>query len=361
VDLQRDRRNCGECGGTCGAGLVCDDAKCCTPRARPLDLLFMVDNSNSMEEEQESLSRAFPRLIEGLVSGDPNGDGVEDFLPVTDIHVGVITSDMGTGGFRVPTCVEPMRGDDGVLRELGTTAVMGCAVRYPRFLTFSDQLADDFACVARVGTGGCGFEQQLEAALKAVTPSTSPIRFYLGTTGQGDTENAGFLRPGSVLGVVLVTDENDCSASDPEIFNPMSSTFTGDLNLRCFRYPGAQHPTRRYVDGLLALRPDPGDLVFGVLAGIPPELGGATAGEILAAPSMVERIDPAMMTRVAPSCSVPERGIAFPPRRLVETAAGLEARGGHVALGSICSDDYAPFLVRLAEATGARAGALCGG
>jgi hypothetical protein len=86
-------------------------------------------------------------------------------------------------------------------------------------------LASAVACIGALGTSGCGFEQQLEVALKAVTPSAAalwtregyvPPRFISergelsGVTGQGDRANAGFLRAGSVLAVVLVTDEEDC-------------------------------------------------------------------------------------------------------------------------------------------------------
>src|SRR5690606_31885632 len=62
-----------------------------------VDLLFMIDNSNSMSEEQESLAREIPNMIEILASGDFNQDGdnddPEDFDPVQSLNVGVITSD----------------------------------------------------------------------------------------------------------------------------------------------------------------------------------------------------------------------------------------------------------------------------
>ena len=60
--------------------------------AETLDLLLMVDNSGSMTEEQASMGEQLPRLIRELGTR------------YRSIQVGVITSDMGTGGFRVPTC-----------------------------------------------------------------------------------------------------------------------------------------------------------------------------------------------------------------------------------------------------------------
>src|SRR5688572_11243468 len=145
-------------------------------------LLFMVDNSNSMMEEQVSLTAQFPELARILATGDfaNNGNNTDpgDFQPVRDLNVGVVTSDMGTNGYTVPTCARSDFGDDGILRRQGNSAMAGCMAMYPSFLNFQPAMgtspmvfARDFACVATVGIGGCGYEQQLEAALKALMPS----------------------------------------------------------------------------------------------------------------------------------------------------------------------------------------------
>lgn len=316
-----------------------------------VDVLFMVDNSNSMAEEQASLTVQFPRLVSVLASGDRDADGTPDFPAVKDLHVAVVTSDMGNGGFPVPTCATTF-GDDGILITRGNTSTMGCMATYPPYLAFMAggdvaRFASDFACVARVGTGGCGFEQQLEATLKALTPSTSGITFNMGTTGHEDRENAGFLRPDSVIAAILVTDEEDCSVQDPELFNPSSSVYTGDLNLRCFMYPAAVHPIGRFVDGLHALRPDNPDLfVFAAITGVPTDLVADPehidyAG-ILADPRMQEMVDgSAMMTRLTPSCNVPGRGLAFPPRRIVSVAQSFAP---NAVVQSICQENFGPAL-----------------
>ncbi|HJL29556.1 MAG TPA: hypothetical protein RMI62_10820, partial [Polyangiaceae bacterium LLY-WYZ-15_(1-7)] len=214
-----------------------------------VDLLFMVDNSNSMSEEQVALSNELPRLVRVLASGDADEDGTQDFPPVRSLQIGVVSSDMGTGGFLVPTCSESSFGDDGVLRTEGNVARPGCMATYPSFLSFRpadggdpSAFASDVTCVAAMGTNGCGFEQQLESILKAVTPSTSSITFGMGTVGHADGANAGFIRDNSLLTIINVTDEDDCSAADPDLFNPSSTAYTGDLNLRCFQYPEAVHP-----------------------------------------------------------------------------------------------------------------------
>ncbi len=92
-------------------------------------------------------------------------------------------------------------------------------------------------CISELGTGGCGFEQQLESPLKALSPKTfedaagnplfNPMRFISttesGTWGKGDVPraqggNLGFLRPDtdaspSLVVVVAVTDEDDKPSS----------------------------------------------------------------------------------------------------------------------------------------------------
>ncbi|HJL48187.1 MAG TPA: hypothetical protein RMG45_20180, partial [Polyangiaceae bacterium LLY-WYZ-15_(1-7)] len=286
-----------------------------------------------------------------------------DFPPVESLHVGVVTPNMGTGGVPVPTCSEPALGDDGILQTAGSTAA-GCRSSYPSVLTFEpgaggdpDAFARDVGCLATQGTNGCGFEQQLDAALKAVTPSSSPIRFVSGTTGHADGANAGFLREDALLGIVMVTDEDDCSAADPDLFNPRSTEYTGDLNLRCFQYPEALHPLARYAD-LVAGR-DPDRVFFSLITGIPPEIEPAPGtpidyAGILAHPDMQARIDPAEPIRLAPSCrDAAGMALAYPPVRLVQAARQLETTGATATLTSSCQDDFGGFvdgvLERLSE------------
>jgi len=327
-----------------------------------VDLLFVIDDSSSMAEEQASLAAELPRLVRRLVSPpDLDGDGSPDWLAITDLHLGVVSTDMGTGGYAVPTCREPDLGQDGVLRTEGNTSIDGCMATYPSFLAGTrdvdpDDLASDFACVATLGTGACGFEQPLEAALKAVTPSTAPTRFAMGTTGHADGENAGFVRPGSLLAIVVLTDEEDCSVADPELFDPSSERYDGDLNLRCVRHPEAIHPVQRYVEGFRRVRSDRPDLfAFSVIAGVPPDLVPDPTepdfDRILADERMEERIDPSGRTLV-PSCDVPGRGRAFPPRRLVRLAREV---GGRSAVTSICEADLGPAVEGIASLVGRRA------
>ncbi|MCA9611541.1 MAG: hypothetical protein R3B99_34595 [Polyangiales bacterium] len=349
------------------APLGCDASLECftlSPGADQLDLLFVIDNSGSMAQEQNAFLRELPRVFRALTTGDVDEDGTPEAHPIVDVRVGVVTTDMGTGGAPVPTCSESAFGDDGVLLTRGNVARAGCSGVQPSFFEFqasdASEVAADVACVAGMGTAGCGFEQHLEAALKAVTPSTSALRFEEGTVGHADGANAGLFRAEVDLGhtalaVVLLTEEEDCSALDSSIFDPSSTDFEGDLNLRCFRYGdpalGVVHPVERFVDGLLATRRDPSLLAVGAIAGIP-DTTSPTPGTdadwdaILAHPDMQETLDSGMPSRLRPSCErtdeAGERSIAFPPRRIVRVLEGLDDAGANATVQSICRDDLGP-------------------
>src|SRR5688500_19843843 len=62
---------------------------------RKADILFMIDNSISMEDEQENLARNFPAFIDELRK-------IQGGLP--DLHIGVITSDVGAGPLAESGC-----------------------------------------------------------------------------------------------------------------------------------------------------------------------------------------------------------------------------------------------------------------
>jgi hypothetical protein len=255
------------------------------PCIREVDLLFQIDTSNSMVEEQARLLSELPRLVEVLTTGDRDGDGAMDFQPITSLHLGVATPDLGGGTEpMVPTC--PMGfGEDGVLRSRSGTIPPGCPAVFPsgifQFRAGDDPaaLADDFLCAAAVGTGGCGFEQQLEAVLVGLSPTvpTSWVSSSYGTPSfvggrspHGDRENDGFLREGSLLAITLVTDEDDCSTTDYGLFDPSNPRYAGTaLNLRCNTFSDDLFPVGRYAEGYVQLREDPRLVVFSAITGIP--------------------------------------------------------------------------------------------
>ncbi len=360
-------------------GTACTGGRCCGRAQGKLDLLFVVDNSNGMDTKQTRLLAEIPHMVTTLTTGDLDGDGVQDVPAVADLHVGVVSSDMGSGGFMVPTCgngdMGPTFGDDGILRTAADPSA-GCAASYPPFQTYdasdpsadSDALAHDLSCVAALGTEGCGFEQQLESPLKALTPSTSTVTFSMGTVGLGDGPNAGFLRNDSTLAVLLLTDEDACTPSNPELFDPNTSnaSFPGDLSLRCFMYPGAVQPASRYVDGLLALRGSPDHVIFAAIVGVPADLVADPTNidydAILADPRMHELPDPMQPSRLAPSCSMPGLGLAFPPRRIVQVARGINQAGATSIVQSICHNGgFAPAVDAITRVIAHRLAGACSG
>jgi len=143
---------------------------------RDLDLLFVIDNSPSMADKQVSLAENFRRIIDKLVQLDGG-------LP--NLHIGVVTSDMGTQGSGVATPGAPIgvlgnggcagAGGDGALAHDGDPQlVRGFLVDVAdpaspggRLRNYDGELVDEFARLAQVGAGGCGFEQHLAAMRRA--------------------------------------------------------------------------------------------------------------------------------------------------------------------------------------------------
>lgn len=131
-----------------------------------LDLLFVVDNSGSMAEEQRALAEQFPVMVRSLATGDLDDDGRPDVQPVGDLRVGVITTNLGAGGFESGAgCrIRDGEGSDGVLRTISRER--GCPRDLPPFLGFTpgeavDEFVEQFACLAVVGDLGAASSNRL--------------------------------------------------------------------------------------------------------------------------------------------------------------------------------------------------------
>jgi hypothetical protein len=191
-----------------------------------VDLLFVVDNSSSTTAKQKTLNASFPSLLSALRDGQHGGD-----LP--DLQIGVVSTDLGAGGYDVPTCKKT--GGDGA-RLLNSASSVACKppgdawIHYSRGVTNIDggsadpvaRVAEAFACIAELGTNGCGFEQPLEAARRALDPQLAL--------------NPGFLRAGALLAVVIITDEDDCSVARPELLELSTAVFGPLSSFRCIEY-----------------------------------------------------------------------------------------------------------------------------
>ena len=384
-----------------------------TQRIDKVDLLFMVDNSESMREEQAALRREFPALIRVLTTGDRDNDGKQDFAPATDLHLAVVSSNLGLPdlGTLVPRCEG--FGDDGKFNSMPGQGLSGCESTYPAFLSYRAlvdapaKIANDFACIATLGTDGCGYEHQLEATLKALWPSakanpaTDPMFLTdengFGGLGQGDQANRGFIRSPeeglSVVAVVVVSDEDDCSAWTDEIFVPRDYLPDGspyrsqDENQRCFLNKDKLYEPSRYVKYLRALRPGHEELVvFAGIVGVPPDLVDSNALSkvdlkradqrdafyrgILADPRMQEALVPSsdgrMPATLRPSCGDPSalgqqagvagQGKAYPPIRIVNVAQGFGENG---IVQSICQSDFTPAMQAIIDLIAKHLGGVC--
>ena len=154
-----------------------------------VDLLFVIDNSWSMESEQASLVASFPGFVAGIQA---SLDSAESY------HVGVVSTD--TYDHNSVGCNEV----GALVTKTGGSASsnMNCEPfsSGARFLDETEpDLAAKFACIAQVGTGGAADEVMAEAAYKAVSPAFD---------APGEC-NTGFLRDDALLVVVIITDEDD--------------------------------------------------------------------------------------------------------------------------------------------------------
>jgi hypothetical protein len=323
--------------------------------ALPIDLLFVVDNSNSMNEEQINLTANFAELLSALTDPpDTDRNGEPDYPPAEDIRVGVITTDLGVGSYTVVSC--DAAGDRGVLVTSHQGGDPACAdVSLPASEPWLAYRAGDdeaelgrrFSCLARLGTSGCGLEQQLESMYAALVTQAAP-----------GMPNEGFVRGNSLLAVVFVTDEDDCSASDTTIFDPTRNAELGPYGRRCAEHPELLHPIDRYVAALDGLRLDRPNVVVGAITGVPVASPGTDPLEtdyeaLLMDPRMQFTPDPARMDQLTPACDRPGSGSAIPARRIVELSRRFAVRGDGLAT-SICEADLSPAMRALGTLIGRR-------
>lgn len=379
-------RDAGDSGARADADLVpqvgCRDGGCLGAidlDSGVIDLLFVVDDSASMSQEQEALRREFPRLIEKLVSGDHDGDGRPDHTAVEDLHIGVVSSNLGADAY--PGCLGD--GDDGLLLNIGNRAgdaTLDCAGDYPEFLSYRDaspdlgKLAADFGCMAALGTAGCGFEQHLESALKALWPADDLRLTFMAnlqtgvTTGHGNRENAGFVRTlergyAATLVVLVIADEDDCSTGDPAIFS-RTSAVGASIDMRCHENADRLMPVERYLFGYRNL--GSARVVFAGIVGVPVDLVDTAArakvdftdarardayyDALLADPRMQERPDPESDIGSGPrylaAACTSGLGRAAPARRFVSLAKRF---GANALIQSICGDSFGPPLDRVVQ------------
>ncbi len=197
-----------------------------------LDLLFMVDNSSSMTTMQQKLLLQLPNFLTFLQR-----------LPIRpNLHIAVVSSDMGAKSDADITCTQ--FGDQGEFLSqpegscLATTLTAGDTFisDVDGVANFTDPIASVFQCISLLGASGCGFEHQLASIDRA-----------LGADGLGPppSQNVGFLRADAYLGIVMLTNEDDCSApADTTIYslNGAAQSITNpDGPIDNYRCNGGRH------------------------------------------------------------------------------------------------------------------------
>ncbi len=194
-----------------------------------VDFLFVVDNSGSMQDEQQNLANSFPGFIATI----------QQTLMAKDYHLIVVDTDAASLSFNSLTCnngvctcdpepqcclgmcygniIQPPpttcagkpcsdyelpMGCDVTLGAGKVTDPIGndCGITSGKRYMLDDQpdLSGTFACVAKVGAGGDGNELVMQAMMEAVGTQNDP--------GQC---NEGFLRDDAILVVTFITDEEE--------------------------------------------------------------------------------------------------------------------------------------------------------
>lgn len=245
-----------------------------------VDLLFVIDNSTSMKDKQDILADAVPTLLRGLLEpkcldkdgkavgkdADPHSNqglnygcpaGSEpEFRPVTDMHIGIVSSSLGGMGGDVcaDTNVATKRDNDrGHLLNISEKGGALAVAEPSNFLSWyptNDENTKDKKrhpdpptapindlsgtngleahfqdLVKGVGQSGCGFEAQLESFYHFliqpdpwVKVTQNGDRASLGPDNEIDVDilkqRANFLRPDSLVAIIELTDEDD-SSPDP--------------------------------------------------------------------------------------------------------------------------------------------------
>jgi hypothetical protein len=354
-----------------------------------LDILFMVDNSSSMTSMQQKLLDQLPTFIQ-VLQALPMG------LP--SVHIAVVSSDMGAYSDQGNAIgCSQQGGDNGAFQVLprGMCGTNSFKVATDMYITDNASgtesnftlpdpagLATVFQCIALLGSTGCGFEHQLAS----IDHALGSDNFDANGKPQPPATNVGFLRDGAYLGIIMLTNEDDCSASAAGAttlysLNGGQQSITNAMgpiaNYRCNQFghlcgnPGAPPPlnppagaTTLTLDGCIsnddtglltpvstfvqhikALKSDPANQI----------LVAAVTGPVT--PYTVDWIPNATITppenwpAIAHSCG-PTGDMSFADPA-VRIAQFVNAFGDNSKLASICDSTYQSSMTAIANKIGA--------
>jgi hypothetical protein len=378
-----------------------------------VDLLVVVDNSASMSEEQQVLATAFFPLINALVDplpgwpfpavddmrvamvssdmglswgGNPYepGDGWPGDTPygcssigdngefetyvsgkaINLMHATIPCDESASqcptgwsceeigGENDVGTCWAP--GGDGTSQTCPDMSAswLETPLGLPEDPVPNAELAFQVSCLSVLGTSGCGFEQQLQAAAVALHE-------------ESQTE---FVRDGALLAVIQVSDEEDCSIESNGLFSvpEIQNLADGKVNVACAKHPQYLYEPGDFYDAILQAKNGvPGSAVFAAIVGVPIDDacqgGGHEIPDCLDHPDMdLTEVQENDATFIEPAClryagdQLVTKG--RPGRRFVELAQSF-GPGGYVF--SICNEDWLPAAEDVAELIATRLEGSC--
>jgi hypothetical protein len=323
-----------------------------------VDILFLMDDSSNEDVEQNNLKQNLPVLINALHNA-PSG--------APDLHIAVITSDMGAGAFTsmVPGCMGPDMGrfvatPRAATDPACTTNRLNAGEHFfidGTQINYTGDLATALGCVLQVGGNGCGFEHHLSA-----------MRTALGDPGAGIVApdgNAGFRRPNARLAVIIDADEDDCSAppdsflfdttqnnlSDP--LGPLASFRCTEFGITCDgltandgripRVAGGPYQNCRPNDAYATIDPQhslvPAQMFIDYLHRMPDVVVAAIVAPIDPFAVVVDTQTGFPSLQV--SCSSSNGTLGAPTVRLQQVVHSL---GNHGLVASVCQDSYADAL-----------------
>lgn len=363
---------------------------------RAVDILFVLDNSGSMGDEQGTLAANFPQFV-SVLEREQLG---------ASYRVGVTTSDLE--GLRATSCRQRLSDFiwDGCLTadqcHYNDATAVGCLdscefdevpitpteivenggavprswierggglTNLPEWMSVDQALQ----CIGPQGINGDGFEMPLESMRTVLT-----------------NESSGFLRDDALLAIIFVTDEADCSTSvnsrdalagdagrafwsTPE---RASSGACWSAGVECVGGPGVYDdcfavdrtwdasitdnpedavlfPVERYVDTLRDVartkeqRGGNGTVLVAVIAGVP--LDYPETGQLIYQDSDLPEFNTEY--GIGPACNRGTEAIfsppGIPPVRLREFAEAFATERRNIF--SVCSPDYTVALEQIAE------------
>ncbi len=233
------------------------------PHNSKLDILFMIDNSSEMKEMQDKLYDQIPNfmsVLEGLPA-KPN------------LHIAVVSSDMGAPGDATSSIQCTTSGDQGEFQSMARGTCIDSTLQYGATFISDDGagntdytnplgIGSELQCIIVLGDKGCGFEHQLASIDRA-----------LGADGSGPpSTNGGFLRDDAMLAIIILSNEDDCSApADTTLY----SVNGGQQNVSNPLGPIANYRCNQF--GHLCADPQTGALIAPPLSPPPDAQGTSTA------------------------------------------------------------------------------------